>query len=105
MGVALYARLTKRRWLTLADGELALSRAGLGKMESLGVDVGRLRMQKRRLCRACLDWSVRRHHLAGSLGDALLARMMELGWARREGKTRVVLFNVRGERALADWLE
>ncbi len=54
------------------------------------------------MCRACLDWSVRRHHLAGALGAALLQRCYELGWARRIRSSRVVIFSSEGEQALRD---
>ena len=51
-------------------------------------------------CRArCLDWSERRHHLAGAVGAALLDRCYELGWARRAKDSRVVAFSPAGERA------
>jgi DNA-binding transcriptional ArsR family regulator len=104
MGVALYGRLSKRRWLKLGDGEITLTSAGARAMEGFGVDIGELSTLRRPLCRACLDWSERRHHLAGSLGEALLARFIQRGWAQRERGTRVIAFNAKGERALADWL-
>lgn len=37
--------------------------------------------------RECLDWSERRHHVAGELGSNLLNRFLEMKWvARMEGK-------------------
>ena len=54
----------------------------------------------RPVCRACLDWSVRRHHLAGALGAALLERIYERGWAKRKGASRVIEFSRAGETAL-----
>ncbi|MEH6646627.1 hypothetical protein [Sulfitobacter sp.] len=35
-------------------------------------------------------------HLAGGLGRAMLVRMEELGWARRESGSRVVRFTQPG---------
>jgi hypothetical protein len=52
------------------------------------------------LCRGCLDWSARRHHLGGALGAALLRRLFALGWARRVRDSRVVVFSSAGEAAL-----
>ena len=52
----------------------------------------------RPVCRACLDWSERRTHLAGGLGAALLTRFLELGWAKRDAATRAVHFTANGER-------
>jgi hypothetical protein len=42
---------------------------------------------------------VRRSHLAGTLGAAILDRIFELGWAKRAKGTRVVDFTTAGERA------
>lgn len=70
-------------------------------MAGFGVDLEALRRKKAPLCRACLDWSERRPHLAGSLGRALLARMEAMGWARRDPQSRAVLFKASGEAAFA----
>ena len=60
--------------------------------------------QRRPLCRPCLDWSERRHHLAGSLGVALLSRITDLRWAKREKGSRIVRFTPQGVKALFKWL-
>jgi hypothetical protein len=52
--------------------------------------------------RPCLDWSARRHHLAGSVGAALLERCMRLGWLRRRKDSRVLAFSAAGERAFRE---
>ncbi|MGH3914830.1 MAG: hypothetical protein ACRDTC_15695 [Pseudonocardiaceae bacterium] len=36
------------------------------------------RDRRRSLTRLCLDWSARRHHLAGALGASLTSRIVEL---------------------------
>ncbi len=70
-----------------ADGWAFLRRFGVSEADLLG---------KRPLCRACLDWSERRSHLAGALGRALLARIFALGWARRLEGGRAVAFSAPG---------
>ncbi|MDI7861407.1 winged helix-turn-helix domain-containing protein [Rhizobiaceae bacterium n13] len=81
------------------DGEnLALTAAGEMQLKNLGIDVSGLRALRRPLCRACLDWSERRTHLAGSLGKALLVHFLEKGWARRAPGSRTVNFSPEGER-------
>ncbi|WP_431949142.1 ArsR/SmtB family transcription factor, partial [Actinacidiphila sp. bgisy167] len=45
---------------------------------------------RRPLVRACLDWTERRHHLAGSLGAALCATALDEQWVRRVGSGRAV---------------
>ena len=51
-------------------------------------------------CRACLDWSVRRTHLAGGLGAALYELMLERRWARRDPQSRAVIFSPSGANAI-----
>lgn len=104
LGVATYNGLVKRRWLKLTDDGLALSPSGERAFNAFGIDVATLASQRRPLCRPCLDWSERRHHLAGSLGVALLDRLTQLRWARREKGSRIVRFTSQGERALLAWV-
>jgi len=77
---------------------LRLSPAGTAWFTRFGVDAGAVTSQRRIMCKACLDWSERRHHLAGAWGAALLQRLFDLGWARRVKDTRVVQFTPPGER-------
>src|SRR3989344_4713230 len=68
------------------------------------IDTTALAQQRRMLCRPCLDWSERRHHLGGALGAALLQRLFDGGWAHRAQGSRVVHFTAKGELALRQWL-
>lgn len=104
LGVATYNALVKRRWLKLADDGLALTASGQRAFSDFGIDLDALTSSRRPLCRPCLDWSERRHHLAGSLGVALLSRITDLNWARREKNSRIVRFTPQGERALLAWM-
>jgi hypothetical protein len=49
-----------------------------------------------------MDWSERRHHLAGAVGAALLARVSEFGWAVRDRSSRAIHFRPHGERAFRE---
>lgn len=102
MGIRLFQSVTARG-LVLPDGEaLALSEDGRRFAEGFGIDIAGLEARKSPLCRECLDWSERRSHLAGSLGRAFLARFEALGWARRDGATRAVIFTGAGEAEFAE---
>jgi hypothetical protein len=65
-------------------------------VRSFGVAPETLHSRSRPLCKACLDWSERRSHLAGSLGAAMLQAIYAKGWARRLEGGRVVAFNAGG---------
>lgn len=98
LGVLVYDSLIARRLLRKVDDVIVLDAAGRRFFDELGVDVDLLARERRPLCRACLDWSMRRHHLAGAVGAALLGRCIDLGWARRARDSRVVSFTPPGER-------
>jgi DNA-binding transcriptional ArsR family regulator len=102
LGVRLYDALLEKRLITPGKSALALSARGMRCCSELGIDVAALAGQRRPLCRPCLDWSARRHHLAGALGAALLGRFVALGWARIVKGSRVVSFSPPGEKALRE---
>lgn len=99
LGVAMLEGLTARG---LLDADLAPTVNGEAFFAALGVDLAPLRAARRPLCKACLDWSVRRSHLAGALGAAVLDRIFALGWARRLEGQRVVAFTEGGARKFAE---
>jgi hypothetical protein len=70
---------------------------------SLQISAEALAHPRRPTCKACLDWSERRHHLAGTLGAAMMARFTELKWAARDATpgSRVVNFTRNGEKRFA----
>lgn len=98
LGVAmldgLEAKALLADWKPTAEGEAFLA--------EFGVDLTPLRALRRPLCRACLDWSVRRPHLAGALGAALLERIYARGWATRIEGSRVVRFTPKGLEQFRD---
>jgi hypothetical protein len=96
LGVGMLDSLMRRGLIVGAGESLVLTPDGEAFMTALGLDVPALASLRRPLCKGCLDWSVRRSHLAGSLGAALLERFFILGWAHREPGTRVVAFTPHG---------
>jgi DNA-binding transcriptional ArsR family regulator len=96
-GVAMLDGLIATGRIADDDGSLVLTAQGHAFAREFGAEVecrGR-----RPLCKACLDWSVRRSHLGGALGAALLDRIYALGWARRLEGARVVQFSAPGRLA------
>lgn len=98
MGVALFDALVAGGQLVSRDNALRVTRKGDEFFAEFGIALDELAAERRPLCRTCLDWSMRRTHLAGSLGAALLDRVTTLGWIRRTGSGRALVFTPRGER-------
>lgn len=84
------------------NGIPVLTAKGADVFTRFGIDIKNLQNKKRPVCRSCLDWSVRRHHLAGGLGAALLNEFESRGWAKRSVKNRIIEFNQAGEQSLKD---
>ncbi|MDU6673222.1 MAG: transcriptional regulator, partial [Bradyrhizobium sp.] len=89
-------RRRKQEIVLTEDGEQFLTR-------HLRISPEMLAHPRRPVCKACLDWSARRHHLAGTLGAALMKRFTELKWAARDPTpgSRVVNFSRAGEKHFA----
>ncbi|MBG6142996.1 DNA-binding transcriptional ArsR family regulator [Labrenzia sp. EL_142] len=102
MAVRIFDSLQSRDFLKITQdkGGLGLTASGEDFVTGFGVDLAGLRLSRRPICRACLDWSERRNHLAGSLGAALLVRFQEEGWLRREKDSRVVYISSHGHENL-----
>lgn len=95
--VRLLDRLQALRFICDRDGSMTLTPDGETWCGRLGVDLDVLRVKRRPLCRACLDWSERRPHLAGALGAALLDHLLTQRYARRVVGSRAVILAPRGE--------
>ncbi|MFJ4618584.1 ArsR/SmtB family transcription factor [Streptomyces sp. NPDC088812] len=101
LGIAVTDALTARG-LLLQDTGFALTDAGLRWFEGAGIALDRA--GRRPLVRACLDWTERRPHLAGTAGAALCRHALDTGWCERIGSERAVRVTPEGERALAELL-
>ncbi|MER5648701.1 winged helix-turn-helix domain-containing protein [Streptosporangium sp. NPDC002524] len=99
LGVTITDALTARGLLR-QDAGFALSDEGLSWF---AVELGaRLPTGGRRpLARPCLDWTERRHHLAGTAGAVLCATALERGWVGRIGSGRALNVTRAGHEALA----
>jgi DNA-binding transcriptional ArsR family regulator len=102
VGVAWFESLEERGLIRRTRDRIEVTVAGRETFAEIGLDIDTLASHRRPLIRTCLDWSVRRHHLAGALGAALLERSLALGWARRSTTSRAVEFSPKGEHALRE---
>ncbi|WP_301362128.1 ArsR/SmtB family transcription factor [Stutzerimonas nitrititolerans] len=100
LGVLAYDQMLQQGVFEKHQEGLWLTEHGRAWFRRLGIDPDEAARSRRSLCRSCLDWSERRHHLAGALGAALMQRTLELGWAKRVSGSRAILFSGQGETAL-----
>jgi DNA-binding transcriptional ArsR family regulator len=104
LGVQMLDSMKRQRLLRQRKQDIELTAEG-GRFlaETLQISADDIAHPRRPLCKTCLDWSERRHHLAGTLGAALLNRFTELKWAARDAApgSRVVNFTRQGEKRFA----
>jgi len=104
LGVQMLDSMRKQRLIRQNKKEIELTAEGEWFLEkSLQISAEALAHPRRPTCKACLDWSERRHHLAGMLGAAMMSRFTELKWAARDATpgSRVVNFTRNGEKRFA----
>ncbi len=102
IGVAITDSLIKQKIVVFNHDVLDLSKKGKKWFSGLGIDIGELKQQRRSFLRPCLDWSERRHHIAGSLAAAFLDKMLLFDWIRRTRHSRIIVITSKGQRAFYD---
>ena len=100
VGVAVTEALVRGGSLRPRGSAYVLTARGERMLARLGVEVAQARAARRAFARPCLDWSERRHHLAGALGAVLLARFLGGGWLERRRSGRSLAVTERGWRGL-----
>lgn len=83
LGVALTEALMEKGFLAAGQEDFLVTEAGEKFFRDFKIDLDALRKKRRHFARKCLDWSERRYHLAGSLGNAILLRLLELNWIEK----------------------
>jgi len=104
LGVQMLDSMRRQRLVRQTKQDIELTAEGRRFMaQALQIDTEALAHPRRPVCKACLDWSERRHHLAGTLGAAVMNRFTELNWAARDPTpgSRVVNFTRTGEKRFA----
>ena len=96
LSVALADSLQRENAIIAREGSFEVTEVGITRLYEIGIDVDGLRSSRRAFARPCLDWSERRHHVAGAVGAALLARFIELDWLQRQVSSRALRITPAG---------
>lgn len=100
LALALAESLVREGHMILSDGVGLVTNEGRRFFSDFGLDIETLRA-RRPLCRTCLDWSERRHHIAGQLGAALLESALDRRWLVRAPESRALRITRSGEVGFA----
>ncbi|MCB9450370.1 MAG: helix-turn-helix transcriptional regulator [Anaerolineaceae bacterium] len=100
LGVTLTEVWLQQTYLIQKNQNYEIAPKGIEWLESWKIDVELLKKKRRKLAYACLDWSERRFHIAGSLGAALADLFFENGWIKRLPQSRALKITAVGENLL-----
>ncbi|MGC2941331.1 MULTISPECIES: ArsR/SmtB family transcription factor [unclassified Brevibacterium] len=100
-GTQLFSALTQREWIDESMNITDSGRAGLA--EAFGLDAEPQASSARPLVRRCLDWTERRSHLGGQLGDDICRTFFDRGWIQRRPHSRALTITPDGRDRL-DWV-
>jgi len=103
LGVALHDRIGAMGWLAKDSRDASsydLTPRGAKGLEALGVQVDAMRGLRRRFAFACVDWSERRPHLGGALGEALLKVALRRKWVTQDLDSRILSVTSFGRREM-----
>ena len=101
LGVAVCDMLVRRRHIVLVDGGGEVTPTGERFLAGLGVDLPKARSAKRQYCRACIDWTERRHHVFGAVGAAIADAFVARRLVERIADSRALTVTPLGRKTLA----
>ncbi|WP_258297203.1 ArsR/SmtB family transcription factor [Paenibacillus peoriae] len=102
LGVQLMSFFIQKGILSEDQDGLHITEQGETFFTDFQIDLKKTRQKRRSFSHKCLDWSERRHHLAGALGNALLDRLFELNWIERLPTTRAIRVTADGKRGFKE---
>jgi DNA-binding transcriptional ArsR family regulator len=105
LGVQIAEEL-ERRALLRASGPKHYTMTAPGRtwFQSLGIELPEDIRVPNKFARRCLDWTERRHHLAGPLGCSMYKRLVELRWVVPIRGSRAVRVTLEGRSRLWELL-
>lgn len=103
LAVQIYDQLRADGHVAPFEDKLNLTASGETLLSDLGVNVTNVRKPGQATVRNCLDWTQRRHHLAGRAANALLDMLFERRWVVRHEVARSIRVTEAGRRELFDF--
>jgi DNA-binding transcriptional ArsR family regulator len=102
LGVEITDALVAQHFIVLTEEGGEVTKAGAQFFTRFGIALDSPLGSRRIFCRACLDWSERRYHVAGFVGAEIWRRCLELGWLARRRDTRALRVTPAGRRGLRE---
>ncbi len=100
LGVVLTEALVERQILHVADAGYMVEDEGIAWLHTFGIASEPLKKRGLLFVPWHIDWSERKHHVAGALGAALAGRLFELQWLERHPSSRAVRLTTVGKTGM-----
>jgi len=108
LGISLCETLIQKGYLSEPEEthskDYQVTEKGMQWFTTFGIELQVKPGSRRAIARKCLDWSERRHHLSGMLGEQLRHRLSELDWIRQKTGSRSVEVTEAGKKGLYEVL-
>jgi DNA-binding transcriptional ArsR family regulator len=105
LGVQIAEELERRALLRVSGPKhYDVTAPGRTWFQSFGIEIPEGTRSPNKLARRCLDWTERRHHLAGPLGCSMYKRLVELRWVVPIRGSRAVRVTLEGKSRLWELL-
>ncbi|MGZ0039453.1 ArsR/SmtB family transcription factor [Paenibacillus ottowii] len=105
LGVQIMSFFIQKGILSEDQDGLHITQQGEIFFADFQINLKNTRQKRRSFSHKCLDWSERRHHLAGALGKALLDRLFELHWIEHLPTTRAIRITAEGKKGFKEVFE
>lgn len=103
--VAITDSLLKKSIIRTNERNYTITPYGAEWFAVLDISIDDLEQKKRKFAYPCLDWSERRHHIAGSVGAAILSMLMRKKWIMKKKYSREIIFTQTGQMKLKELLD
>ncbi|WP_158896563.1 MULTISPECIES: helix-turn-helix transcriptional regulator [unclassified Pseudomonas] len=104
LAVRLHDHFIESGWLTIADADdraYQLTDCGEAAIVGMDIEIAKVKAQRRMFACSCLDWSMRRPHLGGALGAALLQAVLNRKWVIQDLDSRALALTPKGKKELS----
>ncbi|MDO5988061.1 winged helix-turn-helix domain-containing protein [Flavivirga amylovorans] len=104
VGVRITDSLIDNRIIEISDKNYRVTKYGKKWFHGIDINTDTIQLKKRSFAHQCLDWSERKHHIAGALGASILEKMVEKDWIRKKPNSRELMITSHGKIQLKNRL-
>lgn len=104
IGVRITNSLIENKIIEISGKDYKVTEFGKKWFCEIDINIEIIKLKKRSFAHQCLDWSERKHHIAGALGASFLKKMIEKDWMRKKPNSRELIITSNGKIELKNRL-